>query len=95
MIIDTNSFNLNWNKINFLKMINSVHKFPCNYMFKFIVPISEKDKLLKFFKNDDYKLKESSSKNFISITLSKMMKNANEIIYIYEKTSKIKNIILL
>ena len=51
-------------------------------MFKFIVPISEKDKLLKFFKNDDYKLKESSSKNFISITLSKMMKNANEIIYI-------------
>jgi len=64
-------------------------------MFKFIVPISEKDKLLKFFKNDDYKLKKSSSKNFISITLSKMMKNANEIIYIYEKTSKIKNIILL
>ena len=64
-------------------------------MFKFIVPISEKDELLKFFKNDDYKLKESSSKNFISITLSKMMKNANEIIYIYEKTSKIKNIILL
>ena len=64
-------------------------------MFKFIVPISEKDKLLKFFKNDDCKLKESSSKNFISITLSKMMKSANEIIYIYEKTSKIKNIILL
>mgnify|MGYP001215118444 FL=1 len=64
-------------------------------MFKFIVPISEKDKLLNFFKNEDYKLKESSSKNFISITLSKMMKNANEIIYIYEKTSKIKNIILL
>ena len=64
-------------------------------MFKFIVPISEKDELLKFFKNDDYKLKESSSKNFISITLSKMMKNADEIIYIYEKTSKIKNIILL
>tara|TARA_X000001036_G_scaffold308326_1_gene286995 strand:- start:1320 stop:1514 length:195 start_codon:yes stop_codon:yes gene_type:complete len=64
-------------------------------MFKFIVPISEKDKLLMLFKNDDYKLKESSSKNFISITLSKMMKNADEIIYIYEKTSKIKNIILL
>ena len=64
-------------------------------MFKFIVPISEKDKLLMLFENDDYKLKESSSKNFISITLSKMMKNANEIIYIYEKTSKIKNIILL
>ena len=64
-------------------------------MFKFIVPISGKDKLLMLFKNDDYKLKESSSKNFISITLSKMMKNADEIIYIYEKTSKIKNIILL
>ena len=64
-------------------------------MFKFIVPISEKDKLLMLFKNDDYKLKESSSKNFISVTLSKMMKNADEIIYIYEKTSKIKNIILL
>ena len=64
-------------------------------MFKFIVPISEKDKLLMLFENDGYKLKESSSKNFISITLSKMMKNADEIIYIYEKTSKIKNIILL
>ena len=64
-------------------------------MFKFIVPISEKDKLLMLFKNDDYKLKESSSRNFISVTLSKMMKNADEIIYIYEKTSKIKNIILL
>ena len=86
---------MNWNKSSFLERINSVHKFPSNYMFKFIVPISEKDKLLMLFKNDDYKLKESSSKNFISITLSKMMKNADEIIYIYEKTSKIKNIILL
>ena len=86
---------MNWNKSSFLERINSVDKFPCNYMFKFIVPISEKDKLLMLFENDDYKLKESSSKNFISITLSKMMKNADEIIYIYEKTSKIKNIILL
>ena len=86
---------MNWNKSSFLERVNSVHEFPCNYMFKFIVPISEKDKLLMLFENDDYKLKESSSKNFISITLSKMMKNADEIIYIYEKTSKIKNIILL
>lgn len=95
MIIDTNSFNLNWNKSSFLEKINSFHKFPCNYIFKFIVPISEKDSILKLFKNDDLKIKESSKKKFISITLTKMMKNADEIIYIYEKASKIKNIILL
>ena len=95
MIIDTNSFSLNWNKSSFLERINSSHKFPCNYIFKFIVTISEKDNILKLFKNEDYKLKESSSKKFISITLSKRMKNADEIIYIYEKASKIKNIILL
>jgi len=95
VIIDTNSFNLNWNKSSFLEKINSFHKFPCNYIFKFIVPISEKDSILKLFKNDDLKIKESSKKKFISITLTKMMKNADEIIYIYEKASKIKNIILL
>ena len=95
MIIDTNSFNLNWNKSSFLEKINSFHKFPCNYIFKFIIPISEKDSILKLFKNDDLKIKESSKKKFISITLTKMMKNADEIIYIYEKASKIKNIILL
>ena len=95
MIIDTNSFNLNWNKNSFLERINSFHKFPCNYIFKFILPISEKENILKLFKNDDLKIKQSSTRKFISITLSKMMKNANEIIYIYEKTSKIKNIILL
>ena len=95
MIIDTNSFNLNWNKSNFLERINSFHKFPCNYIFKFIVPISEKENILKLFKNDDLKIKQSSTRKFISITLSKMMKNADEIIYIYEKASKIKNIILL
>jgi len=56
---------------------------------KFIPDVIKKIKLLKKLKDDknyEYDIEVDGGINF---------SNANEIIYIYEKTSKIKNIILL
>ena len=60
-----------------------------------MVPVSKKPEVLNLISNADFKIKESTNKKYISITLTSSVKNANEIIYIYEKASNIKGIISL
>jgi len=86
---------MSWNKNKFKERINSAHSFPCKYTFKFVVPVSKKPEVLNLISNADFKIKESTNKKYISITLTSSVKNANEIIYIYEKASNIKGIISL
>ena len=48
-----------------------------------------------FIPNSDYLKRESKNGKYTSITITKMMNNADEILYIYEKASKIDGIISL
>ena len=74
-------------------------EWPSNYMFKFIIPASEKtkEKLFKLFENKNIvsKIKSSKNGNYLSVSFEGIFSCPNEIISIYIKAEKIPGIIQL
>lgn len=83
----------------FKEELNKNHKFPGDYVFKFILPNNIKNIgiLQKIFDhaNPSIFTKESRNKNYISITVSIYSTDATSIIEYYKEASKIENIIML
>ena len=72
--------------------------FPCVYMYKFIVKSENRNIALveNLFEADaEMFTKESGGGKYISITVSQVSLNVDEIISIYKKAAKIKGIIFL
>ena len=80
---------------SFKNTLEEEYQFPAEYKFKFIVASESISKVLDLIPNSDYSKRESKSYKYTSITITKMMNNADEILYIYEKASKIDGIISL
>ena len=81
---------------SFKNTLEEEYQFPAEYKFKFIVSSESISKVLHLIPNSDYcKKRESKNGKYTSITITKMMNNADEILYIYEKASKIDGIISL
>ena len=73
--------------------------FPHLYLFKFIVK-AEMDKIAQvesLFDSNSAKIRirESSKGSYISITVKEIMLSPDEIIHVYDKTSKINGVIAL
>ncbi|MDO4763963.1 MAG: DUF493 domain-containing protein [Flavobacteriaceae bacterium] len=76
------------------------HNFPENYLYKFILPNGEGEKLSELYKVFDglkYSLntKESSNGKYISISISCFVLSADQVIKIYKEAGKIEGIIML
>lgn len=74
------------------------HSFPTKYMFKFIVPnnpesIGKVDAL--FSLKSDISYRESKTGKFVSVTGRDLMKNADEIIAIYQQAEAIEGLMSL
>ena len=80
---------------SFKATLEEEHNFPAQYIFKFIVKTDSKEQILELFPGAKKSERVSKNGNFVSITLSQIMKNSEEIVYIYEKASKIKGVISL
>ena len=79
--------------------LEKYHKWPSQYIYKFII-LNETDKkelLLSKFDLNQCKLsfKESSNKKYLSITIIKYLNNPDEVIAKYLEISKIDGIISL
>ena len=61
------------------------------YIFKFIVKTELKKNILELLPGAKKSERVSKNGNFVSITLSQIMKNSEEIVYIYEKFHGILN----
>lgn len=91
-----NSKPLDYSKL----MLRLVKDFtwPSNYMFKFIIPFEANSlnslKLL-FDKSVKITHRESKTGKYISVTAIQLMNNPDEVVAIYQKAEKIKNIIAL
>lgn len=91
-----NSKPLDYSKL----MLRLVKDFtwPSNYMFKFIIPFEANSlnslKLL-FDKSVEITHRESKTGKYISVTAIQLMNNPDEVVAIYQKAEKIKNIIAL
>lgn len=83
----------------FKEKLNAVEKFPCTFVFKFIIPGTEngKEKLEKIYKGSKSKFssKNSSGGKYESFTIETFVKNADEVIAFYKEASKIEKIIIL
>ncbi len=80
---------------SFKKTLEEEYKFPALYSFKFIVLSSLKNKIISLLPNAIINEKLSKNGKYISVTLTQTMNNSSEIIYIYEKASKINGVISL
>ena len=86
---------MKWDIQQFKEKLEANHDFPCSYMFKFIVPISNKDALLDVLPKVAVKIKRSTSNKFISITLSVEIESSDKVIDIYKQVYQIEGIIAI
>lgn len=80
------------------KLEESIASFPYIYMFKFIIKSDNKTMALVeviFDSDADIIQKQSSSGNYISITVKQVVLSVDEIISIYEKAAAIDGVISL
>ncbi len=80
---------------SFKNTLDQEYNFPCEYSFKFIVKNDFKEDVISLLPKAKKNIKISKKGKYVSITLSPIMKNADEIVYIYDEAAKINSIISL
>ncbi|WP_291782273.1 DUF493 family protein [Cecembia sp.] len=84
-----------FDKKAFKEKLEAQTAFPTLYMFKFIVLNGREDQVAALLPNNKMTLKESSKGKYVSATIKAMMPNAEAILEVYERASKIKGVISL
>lgn len=80
---------------SFRELLNTRHQFPCEYAFKFVVPVTKEEELMGMLPLTKVKRKESSKGNYVSVTASRRFNDVDEVMNIYDRVSKIEGIISL
>ena len=78
------------------KQLNETHTWPCEYMFKFIVPKgNENEAALRaiFGLRSKFKLRDSKTGKYRSFTILDKVETADEVFSRYEAAAKIPGII--
>lgn len=80
----------------FKELLDNHYTWPTEYTFKFIVKVDQVATVLNYFK-DDVKVDKRPSKkgNYISISITKIVSNSDEIISIYHQLEGVEGIIKL
>jgi len=78
------------------ELLRTEEHWPSLYTFKFIVPTAKLTEILSLFPGEDNLTTKPSAKgNYISVTVKKVMNNADDVIGIYENVSVIDGVISL
>jgi len=80
---------------SFKEKLDASHKWPALYTFKFICLNEKTIHIKQLFVNHEVKEKASSKGKYISLTVSIMARNSDEIIEYYQEVYKIGDIISL
>lgn len=79
----------------FKKQLTEHYNFPASYLFKFIVPVAEKETFRKLFPDIGFSIKNSKTGKYLSFSAKIVVNSSEEIIEIYMKASTVKGIISL
>lgn len=82
-------------RLSFKNKLDSHHSWPCEYLFKFVVPAGKTTDLLALFPDESFQSKQSKAGNYTSFTLRKVMESSDEVIAIYETAGKVEGLIAL
>ena len=84
---------------NFKEKLEETHSFPCEYMFKYILPSNEESiaKLYAIFNDPKVSFSSRPSKTgkYTSLTIKVPVNDANDIILYYRQAAKIEGIVML
>ena len=85
------------NKIyaNLKEKLDNQFNWPMLYMFKFIVPEANKQKVISLFQKHDVSSRNSKNGNYVSLTIQMFMMSSEDVIDVYKKASTIDGIIAL
>lgn len=75
--------------------LDEYHQWPCQFMFKFIVPSEKTDELTAFFGDRPFTTRASKNGKYVSFTAELEMQSSGEVIALYREAGKIKGIIAL
>jgi len=76
-------------------VLDETMKFPELYLFKFIVPLAQVQKMIKILEGMELEQKASSNGNYISVSAKAQMNKSDDIVLIYERAAEIKGVISL
>ena len=81
---------------HFKQTLDQTHDWPCQYMFKFIVPVEQKNKVLELFQEEDaISTRMSRNGMYVSVTAKCRVHSSDEVIAVYEAASGIQGIVSL
>lgn len=86
---------MSWDEQAFKQKLEDTHDFPGEYTFKFIIKPEHKESVTRLIKGASMKLKPSSGKKYLSVTLQKRMASSQEVVDVYKEAYKIDGIISL
>ena len=81
--------------VNLKQKLDEQFAWPMLYMFKFIVPEANKEKVISLFKKHDVTSRNSKNGNYVSLTIQMFMKSSEDVIEVYKKASVIDGLIAL
>ena len=84
----------NWLE-SFREKLENHYAWPSLYMFKFIVPDSQREEVKKLFTHHTIQEKTSKKGNYTSISVEMMMPSSQSVIDIYVQASTIEGLIAL
>lgn len=85
----------NESRDQFKEKLDIEYNWPALYMFKFIVPKGQEEKVKSLFPYNEITTKASKNGNYISVTAQVMMNSSEAIVKIYEEAYKIEGVISL
>ncbi len=81
---------------DFKQALDQNHTWPCQYMFKFIVPVGQEQLVFDLFESQDaIRTRTSRNGRYISVTAKCRMHSSEEVIAVYDAASHIEGIIPL
>lgn len=79
----------------FKEKLEEEHKWPTDYLFKFVVPAPKESEFRELFSEESFEEKRSRAGNYISFSIKKMIYSSDEVIDMYLKARKIEGMIAL
>ncbi|MFP4214262.1 MAG: DUF493 family protein [Desulfohalobiaceae bacterium] len=81
---------------NFKQRLNEVHSWPCNYMFKFIVPEHNSEQIMDLFESrDQIYTRHSKNGKYVCITAKCRVHSSEEVVAVYEAAAQVKGVLSL
>ena len=82
-------------KEKFIALLDEQYDWPAAYKFKFIVPNDKLDELMALVGDAEVQTRPSKKGNYISLTATKELSSAEDVIDVYERVSSIEGIVSL